>query len=230
MPRTAFPAEGSALLDVMIALSLLAIVLVSLGGTAAALLSRAGRLDFSLSGREDGPAADQWTWGPRPGVVVWLPGPNLELRLQGAGTQAADWIGVWVDGWLESEVSARDQGVLPIGAPGMWSSKSGSEVIVRARRQDGAWGSPWRSVVPSPVGSGAMPNGQTVGTAMLAVHLPAAGETSFNVDLGVTPAVVDAVATPTSVTVGVSGVAAVTGAGAPQKVLVEGGTDVDVYQ
>jgi hypothetical protein len=221
--------SGSALLEVMIALSLLAIVLVSLGETASSLLSRAARLDWAPSQRENGPAADAWTWGPRPGVIQWRLGPGLEIRLQGSGTQGAERIGVWVDGWLRSEVPASGR-VVTIGDPGDWSGRTGSEVVVRARRLDGPWGSPLRTVVPSLFESNDTSSDQTIATAALSVHLPTAGQTTLDVGLGTAAARVTAFATPTSVIVGALGVASIRGNGDEQQVFMMDGTDVDVYQ
>ena len=222
--------NGSVLLEVMIALSLMGIVLVSLGAAASSLLSRAARVDWSPSEREDESTVDAWTWGPRPGGFEWLPGPRLELRLQGAGTQGAESIGVWVDGWFTTEVRALGQRALSIGDAGMWSTRPGAEVVFRARRSDGPWGVPLRTVVPSVVAVVGSMSVQGDGSASVTVHLRAAGHAALGVEAEGTPGTVAAVGTPATVVMSAVGLAQVTSTGGTQQIQLEEGTGVDVYQ
>jgi hypothetical protein len=176
--------EGSILLEVMVAIALLAILIVPLAG---GILSAVGRADTvrrqaarvvdAFPGEAALPA---WSWGGKVASASWRPGPTLYIRTEPSGDKVST-VGLWVDGWFLGEENPDGEGVLRLEAP-TWSTHAGSELVMRMRTPGGAWGPPWRSLVPGVEGvvSLAASAGVTVGTeGQVVAHSPAAANPEF---------------------------------------------------
>jgi prepilin-type N-terminal cleavage/methylation domain-containing protein len=171
--------RGSTLIEVLVALVVLAIVLVPLAQTLLDLAFKAARYETShASARElqaPGPRIG-WTWGWRPGAVSWEPGPRLRVDVLGPGTNEVREIGVWVDGLMLPPASVRPGERLAIGLPTEWGVRAGAEVVVRGRATDAGWGAPWRTIVPGDVVAPATwPDSLIPAPSPLLVHLAVAG-------------------------------------------------------
>jgi hypothetical protein len=86
-------------------------------------------------------------------------------------------VGLWVEGWFVGERNPDAEGAVRLG-PEAWSASAGGEVVVRVRSASGAWGPPWRSLVPGAEGVVSLPaSGQEGGGAEgeVIAHPPAAG-------------------------------------------------------
>ena len=105
----------------------------------AAVLSRGGA---------DDPGLTAWQWGAaQVDDALWEPGPELVLM---AGKGATS-VGVWVEGWFLGEWAVDAGELLRLG-PAVWGFWSGAGVVIRAREEGGAWGPPWRSLLPEEAG------------------------------------------------------------------------------
>jgi hypothetical protein len=182
--RPAAGDRGYVLMEVCMAVLLLTVCLlplidvtVSLAGRTPSLDARAAQLTRD-TGAAEGAGSGEWTWGPRPGRLVWSPGPLLLTELIGPGTKNAELVGVWADGWFRGEWRTDGAESLTLGSAAEWQLCTGSEVVVRARREDGAWGAPFRTIVPGngnsggEVDLGALEPGAP--SSGMAVHLPSA--------------------------------------------------------
>jgi prepilin-type N-terminal cleavage/methylation domain-containing protein len=171
--------QGFVLMEVMVAIVVLATLLTSLAtgvqtalDASVALRDKAARLSAEGS---HGPSSEAWEWGPMIQRAEWSAGPELSVRL-GTGVGAAGTVGAWASGWLvgEWEVSAGE--VLRLG-PSTWYGVVGKELVIRSRSSSEGWGPPWRSLVPA--GSGTNENSATArespsalgfGEANIAIH------------------------------------------------------------
>lgn len=185
-PRDAFlrRGEGSILVEVAIAVVLLAILVVPLAG---GMLSAASRAD-AVRRHADRVAGDRpgertltaWTWGSEVRAAWWRPGPTLYVDTRRSGDQTPA-VGLWVDGWFLGEVEPDLEGLVRVGAA-TWSTSIGSELVIRARTSGGVWGPPRRSFVPGAEGVVTLPlsAGMVAGAeAEVVAHAPAAGNPSF---------------------------------------------------
>jgi len=159
---------GFLLVEVMVAVLLSALVVVPL----ATCLQRAARQAQALTVdygelQETGPqgpsggSAGIWSWGPAARRVVWRPGPELDIWVDSGASSEIE-ISIWADGWLLGEWRAQSDGeATTVDMP--WSSLTGCELCIRARETSGAWGPPWRCIVPDEYGDvGANPaSGET---------------------------------------------------------------------
>lgn len=153
--------QGFLLVEIMVAVMLLGLLVAPLAGVLQAAADRArmardraaslapGQASFPTL---DGLSNQGWRWGPQVLAARWEPGPLLELSCAGVKgtditTQGRLYVGIWVDGWFEGEHVAGEHGVLRV-AGDVWEEKAGSEMIVRVRLEEGAWGPPWRTIVP----------------------------------------------------------------------------------
>ena len=218
--------NGSTLVELMIALAMLAVVLVPLGATAHALLARSGRIDWTAASTER--SIEAWTWGARPGRVAWTVGPRLDIRVLGPGTSDAESVGVWVGGRLWAEFSLDGPDV-QVGDPGAWLPLAGAEVIVRARREGGPWGAPWRGIVPAGVPDAPPASPLSVVPAGAVMHLAEAGAASAKIQVGPSVATAGCPATPTSVPVLTGGIVDVTMNGCVQSWRIAEGETRDLY-
>jgi hypothetical protein len=146
--------DGSVLVEVMVAVILLAVLLVPLAagmdtavGRADGVGERAGELAERAGEVRDRGA---WEWGPEVASAVWQPGPVLDLELESQnGSERI--VGVWIDGWFLGERLPDDRGSVLLKASEMRDC-TGGELVVRVRRPDEPWGPPWRSFVPDGTG------------------------------------------------------------------------------
>lgn len=170
--------QGFLLAEVMVAVTLLALLVVPLAGALQMAADRARTVrdqatvvsasaareapgdeaaeeDFPLN--EDRVGDQGWSWGPQVHSAKWKPGPVLELSCLGPvkinpDSQNGLSLGVWVDGWFEGEHEASNQDPVCL-ADEAWENRAGSEVVVRVRVGRGVWGPPWRTTVPDESGS-----------------------------------------------------------------------------
>jgi hypothetical protein len=91
-----------------------------------------------------------WDWGPRVVSTVWHPGPVLDLEIE-SREEAGAVVGLWVDGWFLGEWVPDASRRLSLGAS-EWGGSAGAELVLRVRESEGAWGAPWRSLVPDSMG------------------------------------------------------------------------------
>jgi hypothetical protein len=154
------PQHGFILVEVMVAIVLLALLLTSLVtgaqralDAAVALRDRAARIS---SGDPTSQDIEAWEWGPMIERANWGAGPQLSVCL-GAGVGAGVTVGMWTDGWLLGEWEVSGGEVLRLGAA-TWYGSAGRELVIRGRADDGGWGPPWRSLVPESNGEANIAN------------------------------------------------------------------------
>jgi hypothetical protein len=148
--------SGWILVEILVALVLLAIVLGPLVDGLATAMDRAaairGHAEGDSSGRLDSGkeassgALDAWNWGPRVTSAVWHPGPSLEI-LTREDVERPQIVGAWLDGWFRGEESPDQAGIVTLRASSL-AGCCGRELVVRVRQEGGEWGPPWRSLVP----------------------------------------------------------------------------------
>ena len=187
--------SGFSLIEVVMAMSIMCIFLVSLYG-----LSQGTREDLEKLDRDTERltfADDQmegsdvtsnptsgvtWSWGPRIAEARWEPGPVLAVSAPGAWSGGPMLVGVWAQGWFLGELEVDEEGVIKMAvdpAGGGWFQRAGQELILRTRKSEN-WGPPWRTVVldsdPS-AGSGSVdaPAVENQEAASVLIHLPTAG-------------------------------------------------------
>lgn len=191
--------SGFALIEVVMAVSIMCIFLVSLYGLSqdtrkdlAELDRESGRLSSSdvppagADGTSTPVAGVTWSWGPRIRDAGWEPGPVLVASVLG---QPPAPVGLWAEGWFLGKLETNGEGVIrTAGDPsgGGWFPRAGQELILRVEG-DGGWGPPWRTVVPGSESSGGSGSGDGAGaggqgTADLVIHLPTAGRGQASVE------------------------------------------------
>jgi hypothetical protein len=176
--------EGSILIEVVIAVVLLAILVAPLAGGITVAAARADAVRQQAGRIADGVSADDalltWGWGTKVARAWWIPGPTLCVRSAPRGDQAAR-IGVWVDGWFLREDSLDEDGLVRLG-PATWLTRAGGELVLRARTPGGVWGPPWRSIVPGVEGVVSLPvttEAPAVADGQVVAHASAAGNPAF---------------------------------------------------
>lgn len=178
---------GWVLLEVMAATALLAVLAGSLAVALAAVAGRADAVSAGVAARGSTAQAvrDGWEWSGAWVEAFWTLGPTLSIRSACREGCASSQVGVWIDGWPVMEGPAGEMG-RPVLGPAEWLRHAGAEVIIRARCDGGAWGPPWRTLVPGtggslpPTGEGPVPpaiqaGNAPPGAAEAVVHLPMAG-------------------------------------------------------
>lgn len=142
--------RGFLLIEVAIAMVILAVLVVPLATGMQSAMDRSARARaqaHDLSACPEGAGAEEaWEWGARVTSVGWQPGPTLSVSSEGRGG-AESIVGVWVDGWFLGEQILDGSCGLCVEAYD-WSGAAGRELVIRVRQSEGAWGPPWRSVVP----------------------------------------------------------------------------------
>ena len=206
-PRGA--AAGFLLVEVVVAVALLALLVAPLAGALQSAVDRARGVrdqpasplspfsgEVSLPALED-EAPPAWRWGAQVLSAKWGPGPTLGLLCTGNGVGGAAAgtslrVGIWLNGWFQGEETATEGSVLHIARED-WGARVGSELVVRVRAQDGVWGPPWRTVLPGSDGelarelSAVKPSVTSApldGRESL-VHLPALGNPRVSASAGV---------------------------------------------
>lgn len=172
--------EGFLLLEVLIALLLLALLLGPLVNGVLATTRRFGALKQSAA--EDSTDADEsalvtWSWGPGLTQAVWRPGPELVLQTSHFAGETDCKVGLWIGGWFVQEYDVGTTGLLSLGAA-TWCARSGEEVVIRSRMLGSTWGPPWRTEVPSVDGvvvvTAPAASAAPEGAACWALHEPSA--------------------------------------------------------
>ena len=144
--------SGFSLIEVVMAMSIMCIFLVSLYG-----LSQGTREDLEKLDRDTERltfADDQmegsdvtsnpisgvtWSWGPRIAEAWWEPGPVLAVSAPGVAPGAPMLVGVWAQGWFLGELEVDEEGVIKMAvdpAGGGWFQKAGQELILRTRKSE----------------------------------------------------------------------------------------------
>jgi hypothetical protein len=121
--------------------------------------------------------------------------------------------------------------VVRLGA-GVLSTKTGDELVVRARAPGGPWGPPWRSLVPGAEGEVALPDAAEIPAGaehQVVVHAPAAGNAQLEASWEASPFEVGALGTPFMLWTSFSGPAAVNLDDSSQQWFMEAGRELDVY-
>jgi hypothetical protein len=175
---------GSILIEVVVAIVILAILIVPLAGGMLSAADRATTVRQQTARVADTPAGgaalQAWGWGSKVARAWWRPGPTLFVR-PGLSSDQVPTVGLWLDGWFLGEEDPDVDGVLSLDAA-TWSTYAGSELVLRARTPGGAWGPPWRLLVPGIEGlvSFPVPAGVPTGAeGQLIAHAPAAGNPAF---------------------------------------------------
>jgi hypothetical protein len=157
--RASAPANecGSILIEVVVAMVLVSLLIVSLASgvqsaadRAVALWAQAETIDSS---GDASVGIGAWEWGATVATAGWAPGPTLEVCVGGTDGEGPV-IGIWLNGWFLDEREPDDEGRVRVRASDLCDSV-GAELVVRVREPGGTWGPPWRSVVPE--GDGGTP-------------------------------------------------------------------------
>jgi hypothetical protein len=169
---------GLVLIEVMIAMVLLGLLLVPLVSGVQSIAGSADRIrnrGIGSSGSTyNSSAFEAWEWGEEVSDAWWRPGPILHVQARSGGDEDRV-VGLWHDGWFLGEWESDEGGVLQVDAR-VWAGLTSSDLTVRVRQAAGAWGPPWRLVIPSTssesVSSESASDG---GVGETVVHVPAWG-------------------------------------------------------
>jgi len=141
---------GVVMMEVAVAVLLVGIAVTGLAaGTQRAIAAAAAVRDdatVAAVAAWESSKMEEWGWGPMVRHAEWSPGPKLELHPHVPSAERGA-IGIWADGWSLGEWLAEDVTVTQIGQE-VWAGRVGEAVTVRIRNEDGAWGPPWRTIVP----------------------------------------------------------------------------------
>ncbi len=147
--------RGFVLIEVLAAIFILGLLVVSLGTAVQRACASAIRLrdEAALlsSATRESAHGEAWEWGSIVDRMAWSPGPQLIVTVAG-GERGEGAVGIWADGWLLGEWPAPEEGTLTLG-PVEWGGIVGQELVVRLRSGDGPWGPPCRTVVPDQYGN-----------------------------------------------------------------------------
>jgi len=195
---------GFLLIEVLVALVLLAIMIVPLAAGVSSGADRASDVRAkeacALLITSDSAALEAWRWGPMTVSLIWDRGPTalIHLEVQGGPGRPAV-VGLWVDGWFQGELVPGENGLLEVAAAD-WAATAGCEVVIRARGPDGAWGPPCRSIVPSAdyepgedetVGSEISTETGAIGETETVAHTPALAKPAVGISRSDVPLAVD---------------------------------------
>ena len=226
-------AGGSILIEVVVAVVLLAVLVVPLATAAQSAVSRAQSVRNQAEHVTDAikvTGGEAWEWGTAVASAWWRPGPVLHLEIEERG--APDHIvGLWVDGWFVGEESPDPDGRVRVEAP-TWSGLFGRELVLRTRERGGAWGPPWRSVVPA--ADGGIPSPTYAGEGVVrgdqaVVHVPTLGNPLLRASWAGAPLDAGPLGMPFVLPPGGSGCCGVSLEGGTQSWWMESGRALDVY-
>jgi hypothetical protein len=170
--------EGLVLIEVLMAVVLLALLIVPLVN---ALQSAAGRADMARGQvarvsemAKNYEAGAAWEWGAAVSSAWWRPGPTLHMQFEAEEWSDQDLVaGLWVDGWFLGEWGPDGDNSIQVDARAL-AGCIGDELIVRVRRDGGAWGPPWRLVVPAADGVSLFSDSADGGrSGEIVAHVPA---------------------------------------------------------
>jgi hypothetical protein len=180
---------GFVLIEVIAAVVLLGVLVAPLVTAMHSAVGRAAAVralaDESFQGSVSTGTEGAWQWGPKVVSVSWRSRPALFLEIQTHGGTAQT-VGLWLDGWFLGEWDAAGDGGVQLKAADL-HAVNGQELVARTRESGGAWGPPWRSIVPdageappSPkarpeavVGDGAITGEESVGHVPVLANPPA---------------------------------------------------------
>jgi hypothetical protein len=156
--------QGWVLFEVVAAAALFAVLVGGLAGAALAAHTQGNVVADRVAGVEagDGGNRQPWTWGGPALRVSWTPGPALKAWVPASEDAPSLVVGVWVSGWLVGEIGPDADGLMTVSSSS-WRDRTGEEVVLRSRTADGAWGAPWRTVVPDVAGVMPVVSGGTTG-------------------------------------------------------------------
>jgi len=182
--------EGFLLLEVMVAVVVLAVMTVSLAGAAQSVSAAAGRLrggqvepsrGFAQDDTSEAAVGKAWRWGEQVEAVLWGRSGKIEVKVSDClGLHISHRVGVWIDGWFVGEFETDSDGTVLLSS-GNWVSKQTvaaapqRELIVRVRTTGECWGPPWRLVLAganSDAGQFSLERAQKPDEDCAVVHLP----------------------------------------------------------
>jgi hypothetical protein len=164
---------GFVLVEVLVAIILLAVLIVPLATGMTSAIGRAATVREQTAaltaGTSDSPSGAAWDWGPMVASLVWESGPSAEspawvgavarVKVEGRGDPGLT-VGLWMDGWFQGEWDVDEGGIVEVVAgelsAGLGLAAPGAELTVRVREPGRSWGPPWRALVPAD-GSSATP-------------------------------------------------------------------------
>lgn len=177
--RSAQMEHGFLLFEILAAVVVLALMVVSLVSIAVSLASasaalRTGKQPASAANSSEKETAETngkqaWYWGEQVQSVSWNTRGELKVTVSNnrdlpageADSGYCEKVGLWIDGWFKGEFLVSDgETMLPSKC---WESGlpqiayAGHEVVLRVRKVTGSWGVPWRMTVTE------IPGGQVQG-------------------------------------------------------------------
>jgi type II secretory pathway pseudopilin PulG len=222
--------NGMTVVEVTVALGLIAILLVPLAGQLYGVVDRSHLAERRVEELAEMARAAQdealWDWGARPAAVSWASGPTLLVECGQVPVPLL--VGAWVDGWPMSEIELPPGGRSILGTTTSWAARSGSEVLVRARVAGTAWGAPWRGIVPVAAGDVRSPGEIEAGGGECGVVIHPAGAGAAVLIAGDDPPELYE-EFPAEITLTQPGNAAAGFAGQVQRWRVEPGRQLDVF-
>ena len=191
--------SGFVLLETMAALLLLGLCLLPLAVLLDDLSTSMRREEQQLSvvGATDMDAQSLWDWGPRAVCAEWRADGALRVEVVGGAGEKPFGVGVWTEGWFVREVAVSPGGEVVFDPGDFALAAEGSQVVIRVKGREGAWGVPWRTSVrlrTASVGTESGPTEPSMGTAgsTVVIHLPAAGTHEVRLQAGGVTRVLDA--------------------------------------
>lgn len=189
---------GFSLIEVVAALAILSVTLVTTVGLFLGASGRANDLAKELAGDRgldasrvaaapegrDGvsPVVSAWEWcAASPEDAVWRD-DGLHVTVRIPDDPVALELGWWVDGWFGGVRCVVEDGNGEVTVQEVRDAPAGAEVVVRVRAGGGAWGTPWRAVKREDAGLTAGPGVEVEGggraaadPVLIVVHSAAAG-------------------------------------------------------
>ncbi len=236
--KSLYGSAGLVLIEVLMAVVLLTVLVVPLvGGVLSAARAADGIREpgIDASGSEGGfKAGEAWEWGAAVSSAWWRPGPTLHIqteKLGGTEARGAEGLvaGLWAEGWFLGEWAPGDDGAIRVGAPAL-AAVIGGELLVRVRSSDGAWGPPWRLVVPLADGLSVLSD--SVGSGMsgeTVAHVPALANPALRPSWTAVPPEADPPGLPFLLPAASPGISAIDLDGRRQSWKAEEGRGLDVY-
>ncbi|MBN1629941.1 MAG: prepilin-type N-terminal cleavage/methylation domain-containing protein [Thermoleophilia bacterium] len=146
--------QGATLLEVMVALVLLALLVVPIARGIDSAVNGASSVRAKAQEVAEGSGssgiAQAWEWGPVLTTAAWRPGPTLDVAIK-VRRDTACAVGLWCNGWSLGEREVDPEGRVCVQASDLHELADG-ELLVRVREAGGTWGPPWRSIVPDSTG------------------------------------------------------------------------------
>lgn len=195
---------GYSLIEVVAALAILSVTLVTTVGLFLGASGRANDLAKELAGDpgldasrvaaapegRDGvsPVVSAWDWcAASLGDAVWRD-DGLHVTVRIPDDPVVLELGWWVDGWFAGARSVAEDGNGEVTVQEVRDAPAGAEVVVRVRAAGGAWGTPWRAVKREDAGLTAGPGVGVEGgeraaadPVLIVVHGAAAGTSAVRI-------------------------------------------------